>query len=210
MSQHPDPFVQHVHRFILEHLTSDNLMQDKTGTLHDAARLYRQSVRQPFDIRASHVHQQPALSLAACEGLHDIGTSYQLPYGLCAGVLESYAQVIFWTEEQRLITTHHANNHLHDLLIRLERDNPQLTQLRYDRRHTGSCYHVILGITSSFNTGDIQHYLDSRGFVAAIKDPTYATKFNAASQLVNRNTLGWVPAPATLDRIIAQKTAQLR
>ncbi len=206
MSQHPDSFVQHVHRVIAAHITpaadSDERMRIVLGHMN---MMYQHSLRHAFNTAAANPHHsQPAVEAAQRHGLHGVGGDYLLPRGLSAPVVETYAMVAMHVVRGK-DGQETAQRHLHDLLMRLEHLNPVLTTLAYDRSDVKQCYDAILGVTSGFNTDDIQHYLDGNFYKKSMENPAYAAQHAAVVKHLNDNELYWVPSPKTMGRILAQQ-----
>lgn len=207
MFRHPDPFVHLVHSFITAHVIQPAMTDDRMGELRAISDLYAQSLRLPFSAAAGSNphHAMPALTLAARCALRDIGAEYTLPRGLSPAVLEAYALTVHWSLRQGYIATTNARDHLLSAIQRLEDLNPQLRHLTYDRMDIRRCYDLVMGVSSGFHPDDIQFFLDGNYYNKAMGDPAYARTFAAASRALGDHDIFWVPSPATLERIIAQK-----
>lgn len=205
MSHHPDPFVQHVHSVIAAWLTPEAISKDGTGVvLRMMNEMYQHSLCNTFNAAANPHHFQHAAEIASRYRLQGVSGDYLLPRGLSAPVLETYAMVaanIIYRKNDQTLALHYLN----DLITRLEELNPALTTLTYNRSNIKHCHDAVLGVTSGFNTDDIQFYLDGNYYKKSMENPAYAAKHGAVVTHLNDDRLYWVPSPKTLDRILAQK-----
>lgn len=204
MPQHPDSFAQHVHSMIAAHLTPEAVRRDQTRVVYYMNEMYRHALTHAFNTAANPHHSQPAIETAQRHGLNNVSGDYKLPRGLSAPVLETYFMVLRHMYLPKN-TSEQTYAHMQDVLARIEKLNPQLATLSYDRSNLYNCYDVLMGVTSGFHIDDIQHYLDGNFYKKSMENPAYAAKHAAVVAHLNDNELYWVPSPKTMDRILAQK-----
>lgn len=103
---------------------------------------------------------------------------------------------------------------LNDGWNRLERANPELKALTFDRTHAGETYNALMGVTSGFNVQDIDFFLKLRRenkipAMTVMNDPAFKKHLdwmqNAAS-VCERPC--WVPSLPTMENITGQLKAK--
>ena len=83
--------------------------------------------------------------------------------------------------------------------------NPALKAIRYDRTNREQVTQVLQGINYDFNVDDIDHFVNlPEGMRAVTSRKTYADLYTAVEMV---GDLNWVPAPATMKKIISQSPA---
>ena len=190
--------------FLRTHATPERAAKDETRVWPHIRNLMAKPLIAAFNAPANRHHEQPAKILERKHDLQDIAGDYHMPAGLKAPMVEAFAIAINWMHRRAEISTDEALARMHPLLDRMIELNPAMSVLRFDRNNVTKCVDCVMGMTSGFNRDDMQFFLDGNYFQMSMDKPEYASKFTAAAQLLNRDGLGWVPAPATLDKIITQ------
>lgn len=205
MFPHPDPLIAHIHLFLKTHATPEAAAADESGVWKHILRLLPPPLSDSFNHAAGRDHAQPALKLQNTHGLRDIGTHYRMPYGLDVKIAEAYCMATNWLHRQNKLDAHTAHAQITALANRLIDLNPALARLQFDRNNQRHCTDIVMGVTSGFNTDDMQFFLDGNSYQKSMDNPAYAAKAAAALDALGADHLGWVPAPKTLDRILAQR-----
>lgn len=146
---------------------------------------------------------KPAKRLEQRHGLSGIAQDYRLPFGLSEIDLQVFCMLAraLRSDLQDSTTLVPSTKPLIDKVIRL---NPNLHHLRFDKTDSKAVYDVLLGVASGFNPTDIQHFIDGNNGVKSRALPGYQDKLNEIDKSLGPHTVCWIPAPATLDKIISQ------
>jgi hypothetical protein len=205
MTDIASPLAASIRSFLETLATPAAAAEDRDGTLYHALRLCPGLLTKAFNAAAvpDDPHVRPALVFAEENGLSGIGRTYALPPGLDAETIEAYVLALRWTARAGLMTPQRYAERMQELGAALEEINPALAALAYDRTEAPAVFDVVMGVTSGFNTDDIQFFIDGNYFARAIADRAYADKYRRAEE--GHSRIGWVPSPKTLDRIIAQR-----
>lgn len=204
MLMHHDPLIGQVFGFLKTHATAQAEAQDATGRWRHIRSLIPRA-HGDFNTAAARTHQQPAQRLSKGYQLTDIAGRYAMPQGLSAAVIEAYCIANAALAFEGKMAQEDAHDNLRTVIDRLIDINPSLKAVNCKMEQYRACYDFALGITSGFNADDIQFFIDGNFFQKSMDNPAYAKKFKAACAALGSDSLGWVPAPQTLDRIIAQK-----
>lgn len=205
MFQHPDPLIAHIHLFLKTHATPEAAAADESGVWKHILRLLPPPLSDSFNHAAASEHLQPALTLQHTHGLSNIGQHYRMPHGLDVKMAEAYCMANGWLQHQGKIDRETTHENISALANRLIDLNPALARLQFDRNNLRHCTDIVMGVTSGFNTDDMQFFLDGNSYQKSMDNPAYAAKAAAALDALGADHLGWVPAPKTLDRILAQR-----
>jgi hypothetical protein len=85
----------------------------------------------------------------------------------------------------------------------LEKLNPELQTLEYDRNNVDDMYHVALGICSGFNPDDIQYFVSKRHQLSAEESLNFHAQKMALRRKIGAEML-WVTSPETYKKIKKQ------
>ena len=208
MLMHHDPLIGEIFGFLKTYATPQAEAQDATGRWRHIRSLIPRAQGAFNTAATDRSHQQPAARLSKRYKLTNIAGTYRMPQGLSAPVIEAYCIANATLAFEGKLAQEDAHDNLRTVIDRLIDINPSLKNVRCAMNQYRACYDFALGITSGFNSDDIQFFIDGNFFQKSMDNPAYAAKFNAACTALGSDTLGWVPAPQTLDRIIAQKPRQ--
>ena len=174
--------------------------------------------------------REPARLFELRNGVSGIAGHYQFPYGMSAAEFE---ETYFWKHDARpsiLNETDSPENGVKSLkgeideflsrgslsfitmmsqlwgeLVQL---NPILKEVKIDKTSPHQVYHALLGVTSGFNTDDINHYLRLK-FSDNIL-PGMVARNNPVIKSIEERTherMLWIPAQETLEKIERQISA---
>lgn len=156
----------------------------------------------------SREHDQPARRFATRHGFKDIAGDWRLPQGLRAQDVEAYILCLRWALRFAQLPPADYIARQERLLDRLFTLNPQLRRLRFDRKDTRKGFDLVMGVTSGFNTDDIQHFIDGKVGYISRQDPAYARQSDRIERIFGH--MEWVPAPVTMAKIEAQIPARFK
>ena len=146
---------------------------------------------------------KPAKRLEQRHGLSGIAQDYKLPFGLSEIDLQAFCMLAraLRNDLQGSTTLVPSAKPVIDKVIKL---NPELHQLHFDKTDSKAVYDVLLGVASGFNPTDIQHFVDGNHGVKSRTLPGYQDKLDQIERSLGLHAVCWVPASATLDKIISQ------
>ena len=183
------------------------------------------SLKDAFE-EAAH---EPARIFELRNGVSGIAGHYQFPYGMSAAEFE---ETYFWRLDSRPgilnetdIPENGANalkgdideflsksslsfiNMMSQLWDEIVHLNPVLKEIRIDKTSLHQVYHALLGVSSGFNTDDINLYLSLKCVEG--RKPQDIMASNPIRELIETHTgpMGWVAAPKTLEKIERQISA---
>lgn len=154
-------------------------------------------------VNREHEFSQPAKRLELRHGLSGIARDYKLPKGLSAIDLQIFCMLdsaLRMDENAPVIKRPDPVALLAKIIVM----NEDLQTLQFDRVDRRMVYHVLLGVASGFNPTDIKHFIDGNNGVVSRAMPGYQDKRDLIERSLGQYAVCWVPAPATLDKIIAQ------
>jgi hypothetical protein len=147
---------------------------------------------------------QPPALLETRNAVSGVARHYRLPRGLEAEQIQTYARIVSEQRAAGLISAKKANDRMLRVLHALERLNPELKALVYDRHDPHKVSHTIWGVASAFNPKDLQFYLDGNTWGSSNESPVYGPRIRQLQGKLVQGCIGWVAAPETLSGIWAQ------
>ncbi|MBI1214249.1 MAG: hypothetical protein GC185_00355 [Alphaproteobacteria bacterium] len=145
--------------------------------------------------------RQPPVELESVCGITGISGGYTYPYGLKPAEIESYADVLQHSFLRGDIDAGERGNMVQEVFALLEKKNPALSAIDFDRQDADRMQAVLKGIARGWNARDIGFSLSAEG-QGVMQSPGYQEL--ARKTMLPGEEGTWRPAPETMT-LIARK-----